>query len=286
VSRRLSDDPWRRKIEFLVERKFGNPRRLQGSELEKAHAYGNELRQMPPEGLDALFIAEQAEKRKEGELYEQSIFPHLLDFSRWGRMPQWALAEAVALSLGRSPDVVSPEYVEQYANFPEDAGLSAFVRRFMEVWDLVVRARKVDQLSDPTQPIEFLEWAKLHDVDYPPELEQQVCAQLRRREDASRKQTANGRPPTGPDSAGGVGTKDPRSAKSSAAAGPACQKWLENLMKAGSKEKPKGDYLDEARSLFKSLSARQFRSAWRGAVAETRDPHNWTKPGRRKREKS
>jgi hypothetical protein len=57
-----------------------------------------------------------------------------------------------------------------------------------------------------------------------------------------------------------------------------CKNWLVEMMKNGSREKPKRDYLTEATTKFQ-ISGRGFDRAWQAAIAETGN-HKWAEGGR------
>ncbi len=66
--------------------------------------------------------------------------------------------------------------------------------------------------------------------------------------------------------------------KQTVAAERVCAEWLADLMRRGSREKPKTAYFKAATDKF-SISRRGFDRAWRAAV-EASGNIEWTKPGR------
>ena len=87
------------------------------------------------------------------------------DFLHWAKATYWTLEEAIALSFGKSPEVVNWKRLEQYK------GVSPFVAEYAKVRDLAIRAKNWKQLYDPVQPGVFLAWAKRNDFSYPEKLE-------------------------------------------------------------------------------------------------------------------
>jgi hypothetical protein len=173
------------KIDFLVRRKFrgisvaapplGTPSiSLSGERLarkdpnarEAILAYRTQLSAMAEEDLDALFASElttrEEEERAQAEFAEQERFFNqhhaMADFDHWSRSAYWTLDEAVALSLGRSPEVVNWEKVKPYI------GASNFAEQYRRRRDLVMRARDMQQLYDQSLPGFFLAWAKRNDI--------------------------------------------------------------------------------------------------------------------------
>jgi transposase len=88
------------------------------------------------------------------------------DYQRWGRHPSWHLDEAVALTLGKEPNVVTWELVESYVG-----GGYPLADEFTELRERVQRAEAVGELTFPVKPDRFLSWLGRYIIGYPPELE-------------------------------------------------------------------------------------------------------------------
>ena len=86
----------------------------------------------------------------------------------WARAALWSLDEAVALSLGKEPNVVTWEKVRQHLL------VSSFAAQFSARRDLAIRAKGAGQLFDPVLPGLFLGWTKRMKLDFPAELESLV----------------------------------------------------------------------------------------------------------------
>jgi hypothetical protein len=108
------------------------------------------------------------------EADERSLFfhePHAAaDIDHWSKAACWTLDEAVALSLGKAPEVVTWRRVEPLVH------VSRFARQFERLRDLATRAVQAGQLFDRVSPGTFLGWAKRNEIPYPPELEEKVVA--------------------------------------------------------------------------------------------------------------
>lgn len=71
------------------------------------------------------------------------------------------------------------------------------------------------------------------------------------------------------------------SAKNTITAELNCNDWLSDLMRENSRpEKPKREYLADAKEKFPGISARSFTRAWGNATTKTAN-NNWKKPGRK-----
>ena len=133
---------------------------------------------MRPEEVQALYEQERAKERMEWQAKAdreeaQRFFNQPgaeADFEHWSKAAYWTLDEAIALSFGKAPEVVSWEKVKGYV------GQSRFADQYGKVRDLALRATHWQQLYDPVLPGFFLAWAKRNEIDYPAELENQVVA--------------------------------------------------------------------------------------------------------------
>jgi hypothetical protein len=72
-----------------------------------------------------------------------------VDYKFWSQMSGWTAAEAAALLLDIDPDRI-PEK-------SEDRGTPGW--EYRRLFRLLDRARKMDELSSPMAPREFLQWA-------------------------------------------------------------------------------------------------------------------------------
>jgi hypothetical protein len=137
-----------------------------------------QLKGLPLNELKALCDAETSkyyeELRVESESQEQERFfnqPHAgADVVHWSKAAHWTLDEAVALSLGKAPEVVTWEKIQPLSQ------ISAFAVQYGRTRDLALRAVRWEQLFDPVLPGIFVAWAKRNDLAFPPELEAALAA--------------------------------------------------------------------------------------------------------------
>jgi hypothetical protein len=87
------------------------------------------------------------------------------DHAYWSRMPLWTMDEAVALSLGRAPEKVTWSDVKGYVHY------SPFAFQFSRRREMVERTAVARDLSFPVRPIDFVQWARAHDIGLPPALD-------------------------------------------------------------------------------------------------------------------
>ncbi len=82
----------------------------------------------------------------------------------WAKAAYWSLDEAVALSFGKEPNLVTWEKVRPHLQ------VSSFAMNFSARRDLAIRAKGAGQLYDPVLPGLFLGWVKRMKMDFPAEL--------------------------------------------------------------------------------------------------------------------
>lgn len=90
------------------------------------------------------------------------------DLAHWRAVSAWSPDEAVALSLGKNPEVVNPDTLKPYKRV---IGPSLFREEFARRLDLVERALRAGELLNPIRPTQFMEWAANHGLDTPPEFQ-------------------------------------------------------------------------------------------------------------------
>ncbi len=86
------------------------------------------------------------------------------DFNRWGKRPSWSSEEAVALTLGKDPDLVNWERVQNYV------GYHAFADEYAELRERIGRAEAVGELAFPIKPEQFVMWLERDGIRCPEEL--------------------------------------------------------------------------------------------------------------------
>jgi hypothetical protein len=83
------------------------------------------------------------------------------DLQYWAKAPLWTIEEAVALSFGKSPEVVNSGNIEPYAK------VSDFARTYSRRMELAVRSVLGNKLPNPVQPDVFLKWADRYEEPVP-----------------------------------------------------------------------------------------------------------------------
>ena len=176
-----------KKIGYLVRRKYPNlsgvsPHiSLSGMSSYSEHnknlfneinAYRDMLSSMSLDELNNLYEIEKAkdlELMKRKLVLEESLKFYNLrsadaDFVYWGKIEHWTLDEAIALSFGKTPEIVSWTAIEPLTNS------SKFAQEYAKRRELAIRARYWKKLFDPILPSIFLAWAKEAEIDVPPDL--------------------------------------------------------------------------------------------------------------------
>ncbi len=119
--------------------------------------------------LEKILKAREEELER-GRIRDQGCFFSDLraaaDFNHWSEAHTWTFDEAVALSFGKDPTVVSSCTLEDYLDD------SPFAQDYAKRLDLALRAEpsKIHRASEPTSPTDFLEWAKMAGIDMPQDL--------------------------------------------------------------------------------------------------------------------
>lgn len=142
----------------------------QTTEIDK---FREDLKSKSPEEIANLVEAEKRAELTEiasRALHaEQRHFFHSLraraDFEHYCKCACWTLDEAIALSLGKAPEIVNWQTVSPLAQ------VSDFAREYAKRRDLVERAVWAKQLFDPIHPSIFLSWAIRLQLSVPDELE-------------------------------------------------------------------------------------------------------------------
>jgi len=171
-----------RAVRYLIDRRFPDADEIRDhyycesypcspevvDSMREIEAYERELSLKPSFELYALEIEERAREDRE-RFYNQRYAN--ADFSRWSKLACWSLDEAVALSLGKSPDLVCWAKL-----IPFEKEHSPFVTRYYRLRDLVERAKRMGLLSEPIVPASFVAWAKQNEIELPSTLEAAVVA--------------------------------------------------------------------------------------------------------------
>ena len=145
---------------------------------QQVEAHRKELQAKTPEELSALVAKARAEEaaawRMRCEQEEKARFFNQhnarADIDHWSKATYWTLDEAVALTFGKNPEVVTWEKIRGLTS------VSVFAAQFARVRDLVFRAKNWQQLYDPALPTFFLAWAQRNEIGVPDELVKAVEA--------------------------------------------------------------------------------------------------------------
>ena len=169
-------------ISYLVHKKFGflavttpiladldkDKTSKAHQDLAKIEACKAKLRTMPVKELEQLYLDAKKQDASNEALIESERFYNLAkstaEFVHWSKAAHWSIDEAIALSFGREPDLVSWAKIEPYKD------KSPFVKAYAKRHDLALRATRVKKLSDPVMPVVFISWAKELHIELPNEL--------------------------------------------------------------------------------------------------------------------
>ena len=181
-------------ITFLIDRKFGIRGKTTGGAVTQFTAdrlartnpglakeiavYRQELQSLSSAALQALCDIEnnklygelvaEAEREELARFFNQ---PHArADIAHWSKAAHWTLDEAIALSFGKAPEVVTWEKVRPLTQ------ISRFALQYGRVRDLALRAIQWKQLYDPVLPGIFVAWVKRNDLAFPIDLEAALAA--------------------------------------------------------------------------------------------------------------
>jgi hypothetical protein len=138
----------------------------------EAKYYRKETSALDKQMVDQLY---REEKSKEHHEQDHNLFFNKsdakADFDFWSKAAHWTLNEAIALTFGKDPRVVTCDRVEDM-KFCE----SPFVEKFIELRDLTDRAKTGKKLFDPVLPGNYIAWARQNDIPFPLELADMVVA--------------------------------------------------------------------------------------------------------------
>jgi len=140
--------------------------------LKRAEEFREALSALTKPEIRKLYGEELAKQHLENDqrrIFSQSYAD--ADFDYWAKMADWTLDEAIALSFGKNPSVVSWTALEKIPAY-----LSPFVRKYGARRELALRALKWKKLYDPVLPPIFIDWVKKTNISFPDELAEKVGA--------------------------------------------------------------------------------------------------------------
>jgi hypothetical protein len=90
------------------------------------------------------------------------------DLEHWGRMDGWTLEEATALLLGKDPNLIDDGLLEEPYSGP-----------YWMLQQLIYRAQELGDLPSLIRPVEMLNWADQHNVQYSEDLKRSILRDIR-----------------------------------------------------------------------------------------------------------
>jgi len=165
-------DHLNRKIEFVILRKFplykvvkygekqppgSMPNRVVDRGLRKEIlGYEKEILSLNRPSFEKLYsqiLEEKNQEREESYFFNQPDAQ--ADFDYWARLSSWKVEEAVALSFGKNPKVVTFKKITQ-----DDVKHSSLSHEYVCIHDIIIRAVDDGVLNKKLKPSVFLAWAK------------------------------------------------------------------------------------------------------------------------------
>ncbi len=122
-------------------------------------------------------MCEAAHREREAQIERKRFFNHPranADFEYWAKAAYWTLEEAIVLSFGKDPKVVTEDRILRSSSRGLVFYNSPFVIEYQKRTDLMRRAEEWGDLEDPVAPSVFVSWAKKNDIKIPQMLEEQV----------------------------------------------------------------------------------------------------------------
>ena len=138
---------------------------------EQMNRRRDELGALSSHDLQSQYDAERVKLADEMQREDESRFfnqPRArADFDHWSKAEHWSLEEAVALAMGKAPEVVSWVKIQSFSTSP-------FVQRYGRLRDLAQRAVPWKKLYDPVLPTIFIKWAEDNEIPVPAGLSEKV----------------------------------------------------------------------------------------------------------------
>lgn len=147
----------------MLEYRKKNPERAEEIRLSLEN-HIQELEGKSPEIIEKMH-AEQIHNHP--NFQESKFFFHKeeadVDMAYYLKMDVITLEEAIALCLGKNPELVSWDTVQPFSD-------SYFALMYERLRKLILRAKTSGSLTDPITPKEFSRWARSKDISLPDEL--------------------------------------------------------------------------------------------------------------------
>lgn len=145
---------------------------------EEAQKYLDDLASKEQTEIDRIFKKELEKKHLEDDKSRFFNKPNAdADFGYWSKMSEWKMDEAIALSFGKNPEIVTSKSLEGILSYT-----SPFIEQYMKLKELAVRAKVANHFTDssvpmphdPIRPYKYVEWVKRNEIDFPVELAEKV----------------------------------------------------------------------------------------------------------------
>jgi hypothetical protein len=144
------------------------------------HCYTQELEELPTQDLFAFYRQESKARNIEIEEDPASLDQNRgwffdqpdaqVDFEYWSKAEYWTSDEAVAISFGKNPKVVTGEALKNYL------GKAQFADNYFSRCDLLDRAIQSDRLPKEIPPADFLAWTHQRSIPIPSALTDYLSA--------------------------------------------------------------------------------------------------------------
>lgn len=166
-------------IDFLISRKFGsiaviakalsnlekNENGDNSKKVAEIDTYKSNLAALKHDDLIALYNSELTKEESE-RFYNQKYA--IADFVHWSKAAHWTIDEAIALSFGKEPSVVTWKQIDSLK------GKTAFAKAFAKRRDLTIRAAQSKQINEINAPQIFINWFDGVQIDIPKILQDEV----------------------------------------------------------------------------------------------------------------
>lgn len=151
------------------------------SEGDHILEFRNQLEQLTDDILEQRFSERIefriADRKRHREEIDAGLFFNapaaFADYGRWARNLTWTIEQCIALSMGRSPDVLSLEALKSAGSeaLRSDLG-KEYIGRLEIAWNWI----SIGQLAEVAIPAEYLVWLNQLHLDFPPGLIQALEA--------------------------------------------------------------------------------------------------------------
>lgn len=146
--------------------------------LNQAEQYKRELESLSKDEIKNRYDIEHEKKNHEDD--KKRFFNEekaRADFDYWSKMPEWTIEEAVVLSFGKNPTIVTWKRLEGQMSY-----LSPFTEKCLQLMEMVKRAKKSNLFTDNKIPLStdsirpylFVQWMQKNELPFPTQLAEKV----------------------------------------------------------------------------------------------------------------